>query len=1522
MSKLYITLKNGAIFMLKIKKKFFVFLYVSVLLAYCCITFSIQAITDTTTVVSVAELYDTEKEKFDSQSLEELYTAITGIKNATFEDIEGLLTNASTVNSTTFRANNGNKDIVVSLGGLNWTATYLSTVDNITNNNPSNTEKNGDIILDLWLAESETANTSSNQEISTFTDGWYGDAYKWAYPANMYGSSYIRAVTLNNGGIYTAYNSSVTKVSSVSSLILEEAIPSENNKFAKFTMDSIEGSLTGYIVKPKYVKYQETLSAVELGQNGSSLNCPNACYGTPASGNLSGYSNFVNSPYYDVWKDDYLWIPSKSQCAFTTTLGLWRTSASQRENGISTWLRDAIITTNYLNCAATLNVNGEYINTKNISNSFGVRPALHLNLTAAETSADTTLPVPQNVEVEYDGTSKSLADITPKPSWYKENFYTDSTKISITYTPAVMIDSGKYEATITILDSELSWQGEPDTSKGETDTTRRFTFTINPKKIALKALALDDSGLPAMPQLADVSDINSRDNPPTLGYRYVSTDGKGYNSTTPPATVGSYKATACILDETSNYILDSTYEISFEVNKREIDIPWLNGTTAEYDGQIHSFALLNYASSDVRASAEGMKFENGVFSATDAGSYTVILSLADNGENTQWTDGTIGSQRITVTISQRKLNITIVNSLNAWQWQMNTEGSIEIHEDSLDRDTIVLNAYYYNVNTPTKKITVSSLFSTSDMDKGNYALRVELDTTIAGNANYCLEEEVIQEFTVIGIGASYDSVIWQYTNQGITTTIREEDLVDGVFRIPYTGGKYTFSIVTTDLALNGVKIHTDCTLTDYINGYKGIAATDSGSYTASVCITALNDSYTYLDRQFSIPYVIEKAVYDLSQVKWNYTGLSYTGLRQAVELTGIPAGLTANYTGNIQINSGNYKAKVSFGVEDTDNYIVPVSTDETSYTGEFSFELEWTISKAQLPIVWNMTDTEDSTGHTYQLPAVSGQADKVEYRYYLSDIAETKLSEISPLDIIVTKDAVYYLVEAVVKEGFTQNYELVGDSVYWFMIQEVRIGVQVSIEENTSVYDGAAKKVRLRIEGASLAEDSFTVHWYKAGSKEEITAASGAGAYRILIQLKEEYAGDYYIEGTKEYDYSISKAVLNLENLKWNYTEPYEYQENRIYSVELENLPEYLQRIVRYTGTAEASAAGSYTAGFEFEGYDTENYAELVYPEGFQSELVWKISNTGSTAPEEPIDPSQPVGPDTPNDDILGKYPVWQIAVSAADILLTLLFIFQAVGYSKKKKRIEKNLGSTWYRTYSFFGLPAVFFSASFMGMSEEVWNILAAVLSGICIIALIVMLVCRSRCLAVEEEEKCRRDEELKIMMMGLMNGKNQASGTASAAVIREIVTEVVTSLIPAMQQLPPAASDEVNQQLLKNQEELLKKQEEQERLIQKLSKESPKEEGPAFADRLKNLSELQIYRYTKIREEILRYRVEDRMTNQYEVFIDEETRICWIGIVDGAVRLYLNNQKQGQKEIALDDLHKTVAETMDMHGVPLKNK
>lgn len=1495
MSKLYITLKNGAIFMLKIKKKFFAFLYVSVLLVYCCITFSIQAITDTTTVVSVAELYDTTAGSISRDNLDVLYNLLTGLPSATLEDVNNL----GIQTSADIRDKNDGKDIVVTFGGYDWTVTYLTE------------DRSGNLVCDLWLA-----NTSETSVYNHFTS----KSTAVSYPSNMYGTSYIRVVTLNSGGHYATSNTTA-----------EESEQSVDNPYAKFTMADIEDSLTSFIVQPRYIAYQETESANDIAPYSSSnYNMANDAYGEPVNPHWYTSSNnylTVDSAKEDyvLWQDDYIWIPSTTELGTGDGVrGLWKTSTSQRKNTVITWTRSGSRTTGYGGGLQHIPANGVFSSTgvQTMTSLYAARPALHLNLTAAETSASTTLPVPQNVEVEYDGTSKSLADITPKPSWYKENFYTDSTKISITYTPAVMIDSGKYEATITVLDSELSWQGEPDTSRGETDTTRRFTFTINPKKIALKALALDDSGLPAMPQLADVSDINSRDNLPTLGYRYVSTDGKGYNSTTPPATVGSYKATACILDETSNYILDSTYEISFEVNKREIDIPWLNGTTAEYDGQIHSFALLNYASSDVRASAEGMKFENGVFSATDAGSYTVILSLADNGENTQWTDGTIGSQRITVTISQRKLNITIVNSLNAWQWQMNTEGSIEIHEDSLDRDTIVLNAYYYNVNTPTKKITVSSLFSTSDMDKGNYALRVELDTTIAGNANYCLEEEVIQEFTVIGIGASCDSVLWQYTNQGITTTIREEDLVDGVFRIPYTGGKYTFSIVTSDLALNGVKIHTDCTLTDYINGYKGIAATDSGSYTASVCITALNDSYTYLDRQFSIPYVIEKAVYDLSQVKWNYTGLSYTGLRQAVELTGIPAGLTANYTGNSQINSGNYKAKVSFGVEDTDNYIVPVSTDETSYTGEFSFELEWTISKAQLPIVWNMTDAEDSTGHTYQLPAVSGQADKVEYRYYLSDIAETKLSEISPLDIIVTKDAVYYLVEAVVKEGFTQNYELVGDSVYWFMIQEVRIGVQVSIEENTSVYDGVAKKVRLRIEGASLAEDSFTVHWYKAGSKEEINAASGAGAYRILIQLKEEYAGDYYIEGTKEYDYSISKAVLNLENLKWNYTEPYEYQENRIYSVELENLPEYLQRIVRYTGTAEASAAGSYTAGFEFEGYDTENYAELVYPEGFQSELVWKISNTGSTAPEEPIDPSQPVGPDTPNDDILDKYPVWQIAVSAADILLTLLFIFQAVGYSKKKKRIEKNLGSTWYRTYSFFGLPAVFFSASFMGMSEEVWNILAAVLSGICIIALIVMLVCRSRCLAVEEEEKRRRDEELKIMMMGLMNGKNQASGTASAAVIREIVTEVVTSLIPAMQQLPPAASDEVNQQLLKNQEELLKKQEEQERLIQKLSKESPKEEGPAFADRLKSLSELQIYRYTKIREEILRYRVEDRMTNQYEVFIDEETRICWIGIVDGAVRLYLNNQKQGQKEIALDDLHKTVAETMDMHGVPLKNK
>ena len=97
---------------------------------------------------------------------------------------------------------------------LVWQPTYLSK------------DKGGNAILTLWLASSETANTSSNQELSWFSDGTesynqsapgHKVAYSenggtWQVESNTYDGSYIRHAMvkgeyLNSNGSWKFANS-------------------------------------------------------------------------------------------------------------------------------------------------------------------------------------------------------------------------------------------------------------------------------------------------------------------------------------------------------------------------------------------------------------------------------------------------------------------------------------------------------------------------------------------------------------------------------------------------------------------------------------------------------------------------------------------------------------------------------------------------------------------------------------------------------------------------------------------------------------------------------------------------------------------------------------------------------------------------------------------------------------------------------------------------------------------------------------------------------------------------------------------------------------------------------------------------------------------------------------------------------------------------------------------------------------------------------------------------------------------
>ncbi len=76
----------------------------------------------------------------------------------------------------------------------------------------------------------------------------------------------------------------------------------------------------------------------------------------------------------------------------------------------------------------------------------------------------------------------------------------------------------------------------------------------------------------------------------------------------------------------------------------------------------------------------------------------------------------------------------------------------------------------------------------------------------------------------------------------------------------------------------------------------------------------------------------QKQDFDMSNVKWNYTtAFTYDGTAKTVTLTGLPAGLTANYTGNTATEVGNYVASVSF-TYDTEVYNMPTQVANLNWS--------------------------------------------------------------------------------------------------------------------------------------------------------------------------------------------------------------------------------------------------------------------------------------------------------------------------------------------------------------------------------------------------------------------------------------------------------------------------------------------------------------------------------------------------------------------------------------------------------------
>ena len=339
-------------------------------------------ITNTSTCVSVGEIWNDTTKSFKKT---ELFQLIKYASNSTisFSDISALKNR--TVTAGTMRGYNGSKDILVTLGGLQWTVTYLST------------DKSGNPILTLWLSDSAqlsgksvysnggtatatpTKKTFDTYGRSTWNSGFSANvnSYNNSYPDGMYGTSYIRAVTLNNGGYYTTASGTLSSW---------QETKHSDSVFSPFTITTNnKTNIADYLVTPYNVSWQENQRYSTYNTNHADL--PNDSWKENQTEKWYSGMNYTIKPKYNTWKDDLIWLPSLVETAPFTKL--WDISVNQRSNSNCHY---------YIRTAEENRSAGNvYHNNKDgsgyfgggiaVNNLFGVRPAVHLNLTTAVASA-------------------------------------------------------------------------------------------------------------------------------------------------------------------------------------------------------------------------------------------------------------------------------------------------------------------------------------------------------------------------------------------------------------------------------------------------------------------------------------------------------------------------------------------------------------------------------------------------------------------------------------------------------------------------------------------------------------------------------------------------------------------------------------------------------------------------------------------------------------------------------------------------------------------------------------------------------------------------------------------------------------------------------------------------------------------------------------------------------------------------------------------------------------------------------
>ncbi len=376
-----------------------------------------------------------------------------------------------------------------------------------------------------------------------------------------------------------------------------------------------------------------------------------------------------------------------------------------------------------------------------------------------------------------------------------------------------------------------------------------------------------------------------------------------------------------------------------------------------------------------------------------------------------------------------------------------------------------------------------------------------------------------------------------------------------------------------------------------------------------------------------VPLLIGKASYDMSRVSWQLPeDLFYDGTEKIVTLTGLPEGVTCEYTGCRATEAGNYTATAAYRF-DAQNYEAPVPPEPLHWTikrGRYNMEdIGWSYLEAFTydgenkqvrlsglpegtvpyydgadavnagryfatagldydidnydkpegirPCIWEIRKTtHDMSGVQWEGPEAfvyDGSPKKVE----LSGLPEGVHVEYTGNTEIragrYTARAAFVLDDPV-------NYEMPAPvSFEWEILKADHDMSSVVWTEDSLVYDGEIKEIHAEgiPEGVDVSYEGNT--------------AIEAGSYTARAELIVEDLNNYNPIDPIAHSWEIRKAVIDTGRMRWNYSSPYVYN-GSAKIVELRNIPDLIR--VEYDGN-QHTEAGSYTARAMIT-YDEDNY--------------------------------------------------------------------------------------------------------------------------------------------------------------------------------------------------------------------------------------------------------------------------------------------------------------------------------------------